>query len=446
MNNPGFPGSAAWRVALEMARRAAPKLGPSYNRGMSNLQHRRILLGVTGGIAAYKAAELTRRLVEAGAEVQVVMTDGAQRFITPLTLQAVSGRAVRTTLWDEAAELGMGHIELARWADLILVAPSTADFIARLAQGRADDLLTTLCLASEAPMMLAPAMNRVMWAKPATRGNCDTLRERGVAFVGPESGELAEREIGPGRMSEPDDIRDAVSAFFSASGPLRGKRVLITAGPTREALDPVRYLTNRSSGKMGYAVAAACAAAGAEVTLVSGPTALSSPGGVTRVDVETAAAMLDAVQERVATADVFVGAAAVADYRPLAASEQKIKKHSKGLSLDLARTRDILADVAASHPQIFTVGFAAETEDMERHARAKLENKGLDMVAGNWVGEDLAFDREDNALYVCWPGGDTYLPTAAKSGLARRLVELISQRLEKNAQATGQDTRSTSGH
>ncbi|MES1943185.1 phosphopantothenoylcysteine decarboxylase/phosphopantothenate--cysteine ligase [Salinisphaera sp. PC39] len=400
---------------------------------MSALQNRRILLGVTGGIAAYKAADLTRRLVEAGAEVQVVMTDGAQRFITPLTLQAVSGRAVRTSLWDESAELGMGHIELARWADLVLVAPATADLIARLAQGRADDLLTTLCLATEAPLMVAPAMNRVMWAHPATRANCDTLRERGVTIAGPGEGELAERESGPGRMLEPLDIRERVIAHF-AGGALSGRRVLVTAGPTREPLDPVRYLSNRSSGRMGFAVAAAAAAAGAEVTLVTGPVALATPPGVARVDVETAQQMFDAVAERAADADILIAAAAVADYRPETAAAGKIKKTDAAMTLDLARTRDILAETAAAHPDLFAVGFAAETDDMETYARGKLRDKGLDMVVGNEVGPDKAFDREDNTLYVCWPGGEARFATASKTALARDLVTLVAERLEDSTQ------------
>lgn len=413
---------------------------------MNALQNRRILLGVTGGIAAYKSADLTRRLVEAGADVQVVMTEGARQFITPLTLQAVSGRAVRTTLWDENAELGMGHIELARWAELVLIAPATAEVIARLAHGRADDLLTTLCLATEAPLMLAPAMNRVMWAQSATQANCATLRERGVILIGPAVGELAEREHGPGRMLEPLEIRERVIEHFGG-GILAGKRVLITAGPTREPLDPVRYLTNRSSGRMGFAVAAAAAAAGAEVTLVAGPCDLATPIGVDRVDVETAQEMYDAVAERAPAADIFVAAAAVADYRPLQAAERKIKKKGKGagigMNLDLTRTSDILAETAAAHPRLFTVGFAAETEDMEARARGKLADKGLDMVVGNEVGPDKAFDRDDNALYVCWAGGETRLPTAAKTELARDLVALIGQRIQtdgnKNAQAASSD-------
>lgn len=395
---------------------------------MKGLAGRRILLGITGGIAAYKSADLTRRLVEAGAEVQVVMTDGAQQFITPLTLQAVSGNAVRTSLWDQAAELGMGHIELARWADLVLIAPATADCLARLAQGRTDDLLTTLCLATQAPLMIAPAMNHVMWAHPATRENVRVLTERGAAFVGPDEGELAERESGPGRMAEPLAIRDQVAAHF-ADGPLAGCRVLVTAGPTREPLDPVRYLGNRSTGRMGYALAAACAAAGARVTLVSGPTSLAIPAGVRSVDVETANEMYEAVMARAGDADVFVATAAVADYRPTEQAAGKVKKSDDELPLALTRTRDVLAEVAADHPELLTVGFAAETEDMEVRARAKRERKGVDLVAGNEVGPERAFGREDNALYVCWDRGDTRLGPADKHELARELVTLVAERL-----------------
>lgn len=394
---------------------------------MNGLQGRRILLGVTGGIAAYKSADLTRRLTEVGADVQVVMTDGAQQFITPLTLQAVSGNAVRTSLWDASAELGMGHIELARWADLILIAPASADCLARLAQGRADDLLTTLCLATQAPVMLAPAMNHVMWAHPATSDNVRILADRGVTLVGPDVGELAERETGPGRMAEPLAIREQLLAHF-ADGVLGKKRVLVTAGPTREPLDPVRFLTNRSSGRMGYAIAAACAAAGADVALVSGPTALPAPSGVETVDIETAQQMYEAVMARAGDADALVATAAVADYRPLECAGSKIKKSGDDHALALTRTRDVLAEVAA-YQNLFTVGFAAETDEMEARARDKRDGKGVDMVVGNEVGPDKVFGREDNELYVCWEGGDTRLGPAAKTDLARELVGLVADRL-----------------
>ena len=392
---------------------------------MRPLANRKILLGITGSIAAYKAAVLTRRLVEAGAEVQVVMTDSAQRFITPMTLAALSGHAVRDSLWDEAAELSMGHIELARWADLIVIAPASADTLVRLAQGRADDLLSTLCLASEADVLAAPAMNHVMWAHPATRHNVETLGARGVQFVGPAEGELAERESGAGRMVEPEAIRDAVVAYFEdapVNGALAGRHVIITAGPTREALDPVRFITNHSSGRMGYALASACAAAGASVTLVSGPTALAVPAGVERVDVQSAADMHAAVFDVIETADIFIGAAAVADYRPATTAADKIKKAEGDTSLALTRTRDIIADVARDYPQLFTLGFAAETTDMQASARSKRERKKLSMVAGNVVGPEHAFGRDDNALFVVWDGGERELAKASKHELADQLV------------------------
>lgn len=390
------------------------------------LTGKKVLLGVSGGIAAYKAAELLRRLQDAGAEVQVAMTAGAREFVTPLTFQALSGRPVRTSLWDTAAEAAMGHIELARWADLVLVAPASADFIARLAQGRADDLLSTLCLATEAPLVLAPAMNRVMWANAATQDNCTRLAERGVRLLGPVTGRLAERESGMGRMMEPDDIVAGLTG--AADGLLAGRTVLITAGPTREPIDPVRYVSNRSSGRMGYAVAAAAARAGAQVLLVSGPVNLQPFPGVERVDVATAAEMHAAVMARVGAADIFIGAAAVADYAPVPA-ESKIKKDTSALTLELAPTRDILAEVSALPNRPFTVGFCAETDALERHALHKLETKRLDMIAANWVGEGRGFDVERNALSVYWPGGREELPEAGKSELAAKLIELIGARL-----------------
>ena len=365
---------------------------------------RRILLGVTGGIAAYKAAELVRRLRERGAEVQVVMTDAACRFVTPLTFQALSGRPVRTTLWDEAAEAAMGHIELARWADLVLVAPASADFLARLAGGRADDLLTTLCLATAAPVWVAPAMNRLMWANPATQANAATLGARNVRLLGPASGEQACGETGPGRMLEAEELARAVFAAELA-GPLAGLKVVISAGPTREPLDPVRFISNRSSGKMGFAVAAAARDAGADVTLVSGPVSLATPDGVRRVDVETAEQMYEAVHTAIAGADVYIGAAAVADYTPARCAKDKIKKTSDCFELSLQKAPDILASVAALERRPFTIGFAAETTDVEKHARDKLARKHLDLIAANEVGAERAFDREDNALLVLWPGG-----------------------------------------
>ena len=388
---------------------------------------RRILLGVTGGIAAYKAAELVRRLQERGAEVQVVMTDGARRFVTPLTFQALSGRPVRTTLWDEAAEAAMGHIELARWAELVLVAPASADFLARLAAGRADDLLATLCLATAAPVWVAPAMNRLMWANPATQANAATLGARGVRLLGPGSGDQACGETGPGRMLEAEELAAAVFAAERA-GALAGLRVVISAGPTREPLDPVRFISNRSSGKMGFAVAAAARDAGAEVTLVSGPVSLATPAGVRRVDVETAEQMYEAVHAAVAGADIYIGAAAVADYTPARCAKDKIKKTSDCFELSLQKAPDILASVAALERRPFTIGFAAETTEVEKHARDKLTRKHLDLIAANEVGAERAFDRDDNALLVLWPGGRRELALQSKTELAREFIALVAER------------------
>jgi phosphopantothenoylcysteine decarboxylase / phosphopantothenate---cysteine ligase len=405
---------------------------------MPSLAGKNVLLGVTGGIAAYKAPDLVRRLRERGAELRVVMTAGAGRFVTPMTFQAVSGHPVRSGLWDEAAEAAMGHIELARWADLVLVAPATADFLARLAAGMADDLLTTLCLATEAPITVVPAMNRVMWSQPATRENARVLAARGVRFLGPGAGDQACGETGEGRMLEPPEIVAGLEAAGKpGDGPLAGLKVLVTAGPTREALDPVRYLTNRSSGKMGYAVADAAVAAGAEVTLVSGPVDLPAPPGVRVVPVETAAEMRAAVHAELADTAVFISAAAVADYRPANPSSQKMKKHADELALDLVRNPDILAEVAAGSPRPFVVGFAAETEDVEANARLKLEGKRLDMIAANRVGIDCGFDREDNALLLLWDGGREDLGSASKAELAHRLVALIVERMRASHQAEG---------
>jgi phosphopantothenoylcysteine decarboxylase/phosphopantothenate--cysteine ligase len=399
---------------------------------MSTLQHRRIVLGVSGGIAAYKAPDLVRRLRERGAEVQVVMTAGAQRFVTPTTFQAVAGREVRAELWDPAAEAAMGHIELARWADLILLAPATADLIARLASGRADDLLATLVLATDAKVALAPAMNRLMWAHPATQANIAILRHRGVEVLGPGRGEQACGETGDGRMLEPLEIVSGVERLLPAaeSTVLAGKRVLITAGPTRERLDPVRYISNRSSGKMGFALADAARAAGAEVTLVAGPVNLPTPTGVKRIDVESAAQMHAAVEAAVGLADVFIATAAVADYRPAVVAERKIKKSGERVEIVLERTPDILASVAARAQRPFVVGFAAETHDVETYARGKLESKNLDLIAANEVGDDKAFDRDDNSLIVLWREGRVPIGPASKQVVAKELIELIASRIK----------------
>ena len=406
---------------------------------MSALANRNILLGITGGIAAYKAAELTRLLVTAGAEVRVAMTPAAQTFITPLTLQALSGKPVHTDLLDPAAEAAMGHIELARWADLVVVAPATADFIARLAHGHANDLLATLCLATRAPLVLAPAMNTQMWLHPATRANCATLVERGAELVGPGEGDLACGETGPGRMLDPGELLTALMGR-AGGGALSGRHVLVTAGPTREPIDPVRYLSNRSSGKMGFAVARAAARAGARVTLVAGPVALPTPPGVARVDVESAAEMHDAVRDALDDVDIFVATAAVADYRPARTAAEKIKKDATSLGLDLERTADILADVAARDGGPFTVGFAAETHDVADYARAKLEAKHLDMIAANRVGDGLAFGTEDNELELFWPGGGVRLDRASKQELAQRLIAEIAERYHAT-RGQGQDSR-----
>lgn len=403
---------------------------------MGSLAGKQVLLGVSGGIAAYKAPDLVRRLRDQGAEVRVVMTPAAARFVTPLTFQAVSGHPVRDSLWDDAAEAAMGHIELARWADLVLVAPATADFLARLAAGMADDLLTTLCLATAAPLCVAPAMNRLMWANAATQDNVARLQGRGVRVLGPAEGAQACGETGAGRMLEPVEIVAALQGEAAAAdGALAGRKVLVTAGPTREALDPVRYLTNRSSGKMGYAVARAALEAGAEVVLVSGPVDLPPPPGARVIRVETAAQMRAAVQGELAATDVFIAAAAVADYRPAQVAERKIKKQADEMQLELLRNPDILAEVAAAQPRPFVVGFAAETDNVEANARKKLEGKRLDMIAANRVGADCGFDREDNALRVLWPGGGEDLGSGAKAGLARRLVELIAERMRAGHQA-----------
>jgi phosphopantothenoylcysteine decarboxylase/phosphopantothenate--cysteine ligase len=391
------------------------------------MQGKRILVGVTGGIAAYKSPDLVRRLRELGAEVQVVMTAAAREFVTAATFQAVSGRPVRTDLWDAAAEAAMGHIELARWAQLVLIAPATADFLARLAAGHADDLLSTLCLATEAPIAVAPAMNRVMWANAATRANVATLQQRNVQVFGPAEGEQACGEVGAGRMLEPLELADRASITLLGGGPLQGRRVLITAGPTRERIDPVRFISNRSSGKMGFAVAQAAREAGAEVVLVSGPVNLPTPAGVRRIDVESAANMLDAVLGEVDRADIFISTAAVADYRPATAAEQKIKKTSDRMDLSMERTADVLATVAARPNRPFVVGFAAETESVEQHARAKLLKKNLDMIAANEVGHDKAFDCEDNQLIVLWRAGRRDLARASKVTLARQLVALVAE-------------------
>jgi phosphopantothenoylcysteine decarboxylase/phosphopantothenate--cysteine ligase len=396
---------------------------------MQPLFGRRVLLGISAGIAAYKAAELARLLVKDGAEVRVVMTRSASEFIGPMTLQAITGHPVRDALFDPQHEAAMGHIELARWADVILVAPATADFLAQLAAGMAHDLLTTLCLASTAPLLVAPAMNQAMWRHPATQANVELLQSRGVVSLGPDQGSQACGDTGPGRMVEPASLLSALRERF-VSGRLRGRQVLLTAGPTREALDPVRFLGNRSSGKMGFALAAALVAQGAEVTLVAGPVALETPAGVRRVDVESARQMHDAVFAALPGTDIFVACAAVADFRPETPVDRKIKKTDETLTLTLVRNPDILSAVSRSPDRPFCVGFAAETNDLEAYAEAKRRAKGLDMIAANRVGSDQGFESDNNALLVLWEDGRQMLPMQSKAALAGQLVDLIVERFD----------------
>ncbi len=398
------------------------------------LMGQRVLLCVGGGIAAYKALELVRRLREAGAQVQVAMTAGAQHFVTPLSFQALSGSPTRTTLWDSAAEASMGHIELARWADRIVIAPATADLLAKLAHGFADDLVTTLCLATTAPITVAPAMNHRMWEHPATQANMATLRARGVQVIGPEDGPLAEGESGPGRLSEPDAIVAALSPQAATPAvvdqALKGLKVVVSAGPTYEDLDPVRYLGNRSSGKMGFAVADSARRRGAEVVLIAGPVHLATPAGVERVDVRSAAQMREAVFAAF-PADIYIGAAAVADYTPRAPAANKIKKSNESLALDLVRTPDILSEVAAQTQGLkLVVGFAAETENVAGYARGKLVSKHLDLIVANRVGvADGGFESDQNAMTAYWQDGERVFDPGAKTRLADDLIELIVERL-----------------
>ena len=405
---------------------------------MNTLNSKHIILGITGGIAAYKSAELTRRLRDAGADVRVVMTRAATEFVTPLTFQALSGNPVHTELLDEKAEAGMGHIQLARWADAVLIAPASANCLAKLAHGRADDLLTTLCLASEAPLALAPAMNRVMWQDPATQDNVVTLKKRGVALFGPAVGSQACGETGEGRLLDVPELVAALSSLFK-SELLQGINVLITAGPTYEPIDPVRFIGNRSSGRMGFALARAAREVGAKVTLISGPCHLTTPDDVQRIDVETAAQMLAAVMQHITRNQIFISAAAVADYRPKVASQQKLKKQQAERIIELERTDDILTTVTQLEPRPFVVGFAAETENVERNARKKLESKALDMIAANRVGkdanaQDIGFNSEYNALQVLSTHSAVKLELARKSALARELIKLIAEHYSKHRQ------------
>lgn len=392
---------------------------------MSSLQNKRVILGITGGIAAYKSAELCRLLQKAGAEVRVVMTAGAQEFITPLTMQALSGHKVHTQLLDADAEAAMGHIELARWADLIFIAPASANFIARLANGEASDLLTTLCLARRGPLALAPAMNQAMWGNAQTQANLAALIKAGVRMFGPAAGEQACGDVGMGRMSEPEQlVRDAAGLF--TTGALNGVKLTVTAGPTREAIDPVRYISNHSSGKMGYALARAAVDAGASVTLISGPVTLAPPERVQLVKVETAQQMLQACAAQ--PCDVFVGVAAVADYRAAEPAQQKIKKNAGELLLPLVRNPDILAAMSARTPRPFCAGFAAETENLAANAQGKLAAKNLDLIFANDASS--TFGQDEATVTAYWKGGERSFPRGSKEQLARDMIALIAARLQ----------------
>jgi len=399
---------------------------------MGHLSNRHFIIGLSGGIAAYKGAELVRLLKKQGAKVRVIMTRGAQEFITPLTLQALSGEPVHTELLDTSAEAGMGHIELARWADAVLIAPATADVIARLASGRADDLLTTVALATPAPLLVAPAMNQQMWRNPATSLNIEQLKTLGVSVLGPAEGEQACGDVGAGRLLEPETLLAELQRRFS-SGALSGRRVVITAGPTREAIDPVRYLSNHSSGKMGFAIARAAQAAGADTVLISGPVNLETPEGVERIDVGSALDMLAATEAALTTTtDLFIASAAVADYRPTTIADQKMKKSGDTLQLELVRNPDIVATVAASSNRpSYVVGFAAETQNLGHYAEGKRRDKGLDMICANDVARsDIGFNSDQNALSLYETSGVTELACASKLVIAEQLIAIIASRLQ----------------
>ncbi len=396
---------------------------------MSSLNRKKIILGITGGIAAYKATLLVRDLVKEGADVQVVMTRSASAFITPLTMQTLSGNPVfHHALLENGQEAAISHIELARWADVVLVAPTTADFMARLATGRADDLLATLCLVTTAPIILAPAMNQQMWLNAATQANATLLISRGIQLWGPDEGEQACGEVGPGRMLEPSQLVQRLHLSMS-NGKLHGVRVVMTAGPTREAVDPVRFISNRSSGQMGFSLAESLRDLGAEVTLISGPVSLNSPWGIERLNVESAQDMQQAVMDQISQCDLFVGVAAVADYRPLTMAKNKIKKSGDQMAITLRRNPDILASVAALERAPFTVGFAAETEQLEHFAEKKRAAKKIDLIAANMVGAAKGgFECSENALLLLWQGGQRALPMMPKPQLAQQLAATIAER------------------
>jgi len=399
---------------------------------MNTLINKRILVGVCGGIAAYKTAYLIRGLIESGADVEVVLTHGGSKFVTPLTFQALAGRPVNTRLLHHDSEAGMGHISLARWADLIIVAPATAHFISKLAHGMADDLLSTICLAADVPILVAPAMNQQMWNNPATQANIQTIQSNGISTIGPGTGDQACGEYGPGRMLEPDEINSAINEHFRSSL-LSGTNVLITAGPTRESIDPVRFISNHSSGRMGFAVAQAAVEADARVTLIAGPVSINPPERVNYLPVTTAFEMQSKVFGEIEEADIFISAAAVADYRCAQIADQKIKKSEDKLTLQLEKNPDIIANVTKSLHKPFTVGFAAETDDLANNAKSKLRAKNLDMIAANPVGKGKGFDSDYNTLEVFWNDGYLNLGTSSKQKLARNLVKLIASHYdEKN--------------
>lgn len=397
------------------------------NHPIKSLSNKRVLLGISAGIAAYKTPDLVRKLTELGAEVQIIMSKNSDQFVAPLALQAVSGHSVHDHAMTAESESGMGHIDLARWADVVLIAPATANIIARLCQGNADELLTTICVATEAPIAVAPAMNQQMWQNQATIANMQLLDQRGVLILGPDSGEQACGEVGPGRMLQPEDIAARLGQSFE-TGSLTGKSVMITAGPTWEALDPVRGITNHSSGLMGYAIAQAAIEAGAKVTLVSGPTHIEKPERANTIDVLSAANMHAAVMDNIAEQDIFIGVAAVADYRPVDEADQKIKKNDDEMTIRLVKNPDILADVAARKDKPFCVGFAAETNKVIDYARGKLERKNLDLIAANKVGGcETGFGTPDNAITLISKDDVIELPRANKSALARNLVSHIAK-------------------
>jgi len=401
---------------------------------MNRLNNKRVILGITGGIAAYKSADLIRRFREQGSDVRVVMTTAAQKFITPLTMQALSGHPTHVSLLDTEAEAAMGHIELARWADIIVIAPASADFIARLSHGQGDDLLATLCLAARCPIAIAPAMNQAMWQTPANQTNIDTLTRRHIHIYGPGEGAQACGDIGPGRMLEPEEITQATANLFD-TGLLSGKKIVVTAGPTREIIDPVRYISNHSSGKMGFALAEAACEAGASVVLICGPVSLETPERTKRIDVVSAGDMLDATLNTIEDADIFIATAAVADYRPTTTADQKIKKSGGDLTLSLVENPDIVATVARQPNAPFTVGFAAETRNLMTHAQEKIKRKQLDMIIANDVSQqDIGFNSDKNAVTVVTPHSHKELPTASKRKIARQLIQEISEQFNKKQQ------------